>query len=104
MSISNLNPGWLSFGAIVFSGVMAAGISQALNSHEAKENREFRAEQRSWNAKTESQIANDKLDTREALVALKLGMDSALKGVASIQQALMVPPPRPTSQLVSSTP
>lgn len=99
MSLANLNPGWLNFGAIVVSGLISGSVAQALNSRDAEENRNFRAQQREWNASIEARISSDKLETRETLVGLKKDMDSALRGVASIQQALMV---RPTPSSLAS--
>lgn len=92
MSLKDVNPGWITAGAVIISALMSSGISQALSSRDAQENREFRETQRAWNASIEARISSDKLETRETLVALKKDMESALKGVASIQQALMVRP------------
>ena len=97
MSLANINPGWLNFGAIVISGLISGSVAQALNSRDAEENRTFRVQQREWNASIEARISSDKLETRETLVGLKKDMESALKGVASIQQALMVRPNQSTT-------
>jgi len=102
MSLAQFNPGWLNFGAILVSGLISGSVSLALNSRDAEENRNFRVEQRQWNAAIEARISSDKLETRETLVGLKKDMESALKGVASIQQALMVPPS--SSALTRNTP
>lgn len=99
MSLKDVNPGWIAAGAILISTIVNLGASQAIASRDAQENREFREQQRTWNAAIEARISSDKLETRETLVGLKKDMESALKGVASIQQALMV---RPTPSSLSS--
>lgn len=87
-----LNQAWMPVVLVLSTGVVSGSVSIALNSRDAQESREFRETQRAWNASIEARIAGDKLETRETLVALKKDMESALKGVASIQQALMVRP------------
>ena len=92
MSTLSLNAAWMPVVLVLSTGIVSGSVSIALNSRESQENREFREYQRQWNAATEARISGDKLETRETLVALKKDMESALKGVASIQQALMVRP------------
>lgn len=92
MSTLSLNAAWMPVVLVLSTGIVSGSVNIALNSRESQENREFREYQRQWNAATDARISSDKLETRETLVALKKDMESALKGVASIQQALMVRP------------
>lgn len=103
MSTLSLNAAWMPVVLVLSTGVVSGSVNIALNSRESQENREFREYQRQWNSTIETRISNDKLETRETLVALKKDMESALKGVASIQQALMVRP-SPSSLASQHTP
>lgn len=107
MSLKDFNPGWLNFGAIVVGAMISAAVSQAVSDsrisrleREVQANHEY---QRTWNAKTDDRISVDKLETRETLVGLKKDVESIQKGVASIQQVLMVRP-TPTSLTSQHTP
>lgn len=86
------NPTWLTFGAIVLTGVISGSVNTALNSRDGAEFREFRAAQEKWNATMERRMSDEQLSTGKTLVALAKDVESANKTLASIQQALMVRP------------
>lgn len=86
------NPGWLTAGLVVLTGVISGSVNTALNSRDVAELRSRQDALEGRVSVVEKRFSEEQLATGKTLVALQKDVETANKALASIQAALMVRP------------